>query len=250
MTGYISYQSPNQDSLNAMFQFMGFAMVGAFAVTITRDLIEETAPDEKEKLLPAVIPEPIIIPLRDAPEWVRSEWGRLHGRTKPEVRVHRTEVAEIHPPVFEYAVRDIVAHKGGETMRRYVPSYDTLLAVTPAQRALHFGGAARLGPDEAIAVMDYWGPRYQKIDLYIHPLAFEPPRLIAPELTERQMKILATTRAYIGSYRKEVFRVHRVTPTELDELRRYGLIDKRGAITTMGRNIVGREEPWTTYVRS
>lgn len=312
MAGYIPYQPPNEDWLNTMFQLMGFAMVGAFAVAVTKAMIGERSPakqlfpktkkvrfdradidsaiaaaqrlQSEENLyvfatylgyvierrpppsiqpyiivhpdgttktvmphLPAVVAEPILIPLRDAPEWVRTEWGRLHGRTRPEVQVHRTEVATIHPPTFEYAVRDIVAHKGGRTMRRYVPSYDTLLAVTPEQRALYFGGAVKLGPDDAIAVMDFWGPRYQMIDLYIHPLAYEPPRLIAPELTERQMKILATIRGYIGPYRKEVLRVHKVTTKELDELRRYGLIDARGAITTMGRNIVSKEDPWTTY---
>jgi hypothetical protein len=183
------------------------------------------------------------VPFKDAPAWVQQEWRRLHPGSIPRVRVYRTTVARIGPPVFEYAVRDIAAHKAGRTMSRYVPSYESLLAATPEEKALYFGGAVKLGPDEAIAVMDYWGDRFKSIDLYVHPAAYEPPRLMAPSLTDRQMKILATIRAYTSAYRKEVFQANRVAQAELDELQRMGLIDRRGAITVMGRNVVGRERP-------
>jgi len=62
------------------------------------------------------------------------------------------------------------------------------------------------------------------------------------------MKILATIRAYTSKYRKEVFETHGVTQAELDELQKLGLIDRRGAITVIGRNVVGRESPLTTYL--
>lgn len=188
--------------------------------------------------------ETIIIPFRDAPSWVKTEWERLHGATKPEVTVHRTEVAEIYTQTFEYAVRDIVAYKAGHVMSEYVPAYESLLAVTARERSLYFGGAVKLKPDEAIAVMDYWGPRYQHIDLYIHPEAYELPRVLAPVLTDRQRKILASIRGYTSAYRREIFQRHEVTQVELDELQRMGLIDRRAAITTMGRNVIGDEQPW------
>jgi uncharacterized membrane protein (UPF0127 family) len=183
------------------------------------------------------------VPFKGAPAWVQQEWKRLHPGSVPRVRVYRTIVARIGAPVFEYAVRDIVAHKAGRTMSRYVPSYESLLAATPEEKALYFGGAVKLGPDEAVAVMNYWGDRFKSIDLYVHPAAYEPPQLVAPTLTDRQMRILATIRAYTSKYRKGVFQANRVTQAELDELQRMGLIDRRGAITVMGRNVVGRERP-------
>ncbi|MEK7848452.1 MAG: hypothetical protein AAB270_05970 [Chloroflexota bacterium] len=191
--------------------------------------------------------EVIEVPFKESPAWVREEWQRLHPGSIPRVRVYRTTVARIHSPVFEYAVRDIVAHKAGKTMARYVPPYESLLAATPEERALYFGGAVKLGPDEAIAVMDFWGDRFKSIDLYVHPVAYEPPRLLAPSLTERQMRLLATIRSYIPSYRREVFQAHRVSQAELDELQRMGLIDRRGAITVMGRNAAGRTQPLDRY---
>jgi len=185
----------------------------------------------------------IEIPFKDAPAWVQEAWKQLHPGSIPRVKVYRTTVARIDPPFFEYAVRDIIAHKAGRTMSKYVPSYESLLAATPEEKALYFGGAVKLGPDEMIAVMDYWGDRFKSIDLYVHPAAYEPPKLIAPSLTDRQMKILGTIRAYTSAYRKEVFEANRVTQMELDELQRLGLIDRRGAITVLGRNVVGRESP-------
>lgn len=57
MTGYTPYQ--NQDFLDTMFQFMGFAMVGAFAVAITKAVIEGMSPAEERKvdLMPQVMIE-------------------------------------------------------------------------------------------------------------------------------------------------------------------------------------------------
>ena len=185
--------------------------------------------------------ETIIIPFSEIPSWVKEEWVSLHGKTRPKVRVYRTTVAEIPVPVFDYAVRDIIAYKNGRTMRTYIPSYRSLLAATPEQKTLYFGGAVRLESDEAIAVMDYWEDRYQNIDLYVHPEAYEPPKVIGPALTERQRKILATIRAYTSAYRRDVFETYGVTKEELDELRKLGLIDKRSAITMIGRNMVGKE---------
>ena len=187
--------------------------------------------------------EVIEIPFRDAPQWVQDEWRALHGKSIPRVRVYRTTVARIAPPVFEYASRDIVAHSKGRTMRRYVPSYESLLASTPEEKSLYFGGAVPLGPDDAIAVMDYWGDRFKMIDLYVHPAAFEPPHLVAPKLTDQQLRILATIRAYTPRYRKEVFERQGVTDQELEELRAMGLLDRRNAITVMGRNVVGKMHP-------
>ncbi|MCL0088774.1 hypothetical protein M1O54_00165 [Dehalococcoidia bacterium] len=245
MTGYISYRSPNEDWLNAMSRFMGFAVVGAFAASIAKTMIEDTSPEPTpEEAHNNPNPEPILIPFAEAPKWVRKEWQWLYGRTRPRVELYRTEVARITPPTFEYAVRNIVAHKKGQIMRRYVPSYDTLLASTREDRTLYFGGGVKLKPGEAIAVMDYWGDRFQGIKLYIHPADYEPPKLIKPDLTERQMKILATISAYKPRYRREVLKAAKVTQDELDELRKMGLIDARGAITITGRNIVGAEDPW------
>jgi uncharacterized membrane protein (UPF0127 family) len=191
--------------------------------------------------------EAIEIPFKDAPSWVQEEWKKLHPGSVPHVHVHRTNIARIDSPVFDYAVRDVVASKAGRTMTKYVPAYDSLLASSTEEKALYFGGSVKLNPDEAIAVMDFWGDRFKNIDLYIHPAAYEPPKLVAPSLTDRQMKILATIRAYTSTYRKEVFGANKVTTDEVEELQRLGLIDRRGAITVMGRNVVGNEKPLSSY---
>ncbi len=190
----------------------------------------------------------IEMPFKDAPEWVQDAWKRLHPGSIPRVHVYRTNTARIDSPVFEYAVRDIVASKAGKTMTRYVPAYESLISASPEEKTLYFGGAVKLQPDEAVAVMDFWGGRFKSIDLYVHPAAYEPPKLIAPHLSSRQMKVLATIRAYTPRYRKEVFDTNSVTQGELDELQRLGLIDRRGALTVMGRNVVGREEPLSSYL--
>lgn len=54
MTGYISYRSPNEDWLNAMSQFVGSAVIGAFAVAVSKSMIEGMALKE-EKFLPATV---------------------------------------------------------------------------------------------------------------------------------------------------------------------------------------------------
>ncbi|MCL0076501.1 hypothetical protein M1N86_01310 [Dehalococcoidia bacterium] len=54
MTGYISYRSPNEDWFNAISRFMGFAVVGAFAVAVSKSVIERMTPKE-EKFLPATV---------------------------------------------------------------------------------------------------------------------------------------------------------------------------------------------------
>ena len=205
---------------------------------------------QKANYLPQTVEtgDVIEIPLKDAPVWVQDAWKRLHQGSVPRVHIYRTNTARIDSPVFEYAVRDIVASKAGKTLSMYVPAYESLLASSPEEKALYFGGAVKLMPDEAIAVMDFWGDRFKSIDLYVHPAAYEPPKLVAPSLTSRQMKILATIRAYTSNYRREVFDTNVVTQSELDELQRLGLVDRRGALTVMGRNVVGREEPLSSYL--
>ncbi len=207
-------------------------------------------PDDKPCYLPQTVreSESIEVPFKDAPSWVQEEWKKLHSGSIPRVHVHRVTVARIDVPVFEYAVRDIAANKAGRTVSRYVPAYDALLTSSSEEKALYFGGAIRLGPDEAIAVMDFWGDRFKSIDLYVNPAAYEPPKLVAPSLTSRQMKILATIRSYTSAYRREVFELNKVNQAELDELQRLGLIDRRGALTVTGRNVVGREEPLSSYL--
>lgn len=192
----------------------------------------------------AAPPEYFNVPFRETPDWLQQAWNNLHPRTVPLVEVYRTPVARIDPPGNDFYVRDIVAHKGGRVMSRYVPSYDSLSASTPQDQSLYFGGAVNLAPDEGIAVMDFWGDRYKHIDLYVHPQAYEPPQLLGPDLTDRQKKILAAIRSYTSAYRKELFRQHNVIPEELEALQSLGLIDRRNAITVMGRNVIGNEQAW------
>jgi hypothetical protein len=189
-------------------------------------------------------PETFNVPFRETPDWLQEAWKNLHPRTVPNVEVYRTTVARIDPPGNDFYVRDIVAHKGGRVMSRYVPSYDSLMSSTPQDRSLYFGGAVNLAPDEGIAVMDFWGDRYKHIDLYVHPHAYEPPKLLGPDLTTRQKAILASIRSYTSAYRKELFREHDVVPGELEALQALGLIDRRNAITVMGRNVIGNEQAW------
>jgi hypothetical protein len=189
-------------------------------------------------------PESFNVPFKETPHWLQEAWNLIHPRTVPMVEVYRTTVARIDPPGNDYYVRDIVAHKDGRVIAHYVPSYDSLTASTPQDRSLYFGGAVRLGPGDAIATMDFWGDRYKKIDLYVHPEAYEPPKLLGPELTERQKKILASIRSYTSAYRKQLFGEHNVRPEEIGALQVLGLIDRRNAITVMGRNVIGNEQAW------
>lgn len=229
---------------------LGMEKPSSVFVNSVYDYLESIGKLQKgQKFLPSVesppdtVPE-IKIPFREAPDWVRDEWNRLHPGSRPQVSVYRTEVAKISEPVFDYAVRDIVAHKGNQTLSKYVPSYESLLSSTPEQKALYFGGAVRLAPDEAIAVMDFWGDRFKNIELYVHPSAYEPAKMVAPQLTERQLEILAAFRAYTSSYRGEKFEENKVTPTEIAELQNMGLVTRGNAITTLGRNVVGSHEPF------
>ncbi|KKK76533.1 hypothetical protein LCGC14_2862690, partial [marine sediment metagenome] len=162
--------------------------------------------------------------------------------------VYRVLVARISYPYSDYTVRTIVAWDGasGVAMKSWVPSYDTLISSTAEEKALYFGGAVPLHAGRAIAVMDKQ-PTYGRIDLYMFPDDYLPPTTIAPTLTERQTKILATTRTYTSSYRRVMFGRYRVAQQEFDELREMGLLDRRGAITITGRNVVGDAAPWYEY---
>jgi hypothetical protein len=192
----------------------------------------------------------IEIPFKDAPQWVQQAWktGSYGFRTGvPRVYIHSTEEAKIDTPYSDYVVRDIYAkNKAGQVMEKYVPPYDSLISSTLEEQRLYFGGGVHLNQGDAIAVMDTGGG-IKTIDLYVHPLDYQPPELLVPKLTERQMKILASVRSFISLYRREVFEANNVTQRELDELRAMGLIDKRGAITLMGRNVVGDADPLERY---
>src|SRR5262245_16448192 len=66
----------------------------------------------------------------------------------------------------------------------------------------------------------------------------------SPALSVRHGQILATIRAYISSYRKEIWRRQAVTPTELADLRTLGYLDHRGALTLAGKNASQPYQPF------
>lgn len=166
-------------------------------------------------------------------------------RRVPQVRVITGTTATIGRSYDDRLVRRILAYNArtNKVMSEYVPGYESLLGSTKREQQLYGGGNVQLTPGNAMAVFDLMG-NYAHIDLYVHPSDFQPSKAVAPVLTERQKKILATVRAYTSTYRRETFARNRVVQRELDELQQMGLLDKRGAITIMGRNISGYDQPY------
>ncbi|MDP2665159.1 MAG: hypothetical protein Q8P23_00725 [bacterium] len=184
----------------------------------------------------------IEIPWNDAPEWLRTAWEQEKVQTtkRPKLIVKTTQVVDIGPPYSDYCVRNIVAHDANrnETQANYVPSYDSILGSSPKEQALYLGGRAKLNPGNAIAVMDQCGNETPRVNLYMHPADFQPPKTLSSPLTDRQKNILNTIRSYIPAYRKGVFAGHGVTDNEFSELQKLGMVDKRRALTLLGRNAV------------
>ena len=181
--------------------------------------------------------EHVEIPFNDAPQWLRDAWLGLYPHDRPHVRVYRTEKAVIGQPWHDYAVRTIIAHnKRGETEAKGVPSYDTLLCSSRSEQKLYCGGEVPLLQDEAVAVFDYMS-NLKTVDLYVNPADFEPPKTIAPSLTERQKHMLAAIRGLISKAKLEEFRQNGVTEEELEQLRQMGLTNKANALTMTGKNV-------------
>jgi len=189
--------------------------------------------------------EKIEIPFNAAPEWIRRTWRGLWPGTRPTVLVTRTEVASISFPYSDSVVRNICAYDAStrEVMANYVPGYESLVSAPAEEKALYFGGQVKLSPGRQIAVMDY-EQNHNKIRLYVHPSDYTPPETLSPVLTERQQNILATTRAYVSGFRRNVFEDHGVTQNEIEELRVFGLVDRRGALTILGRNVARDYIAW------
>ena len=82
------------------------------------------------------------------------------------------------------------------------------------------------------------------IRIIVRPETVTPFLPQSSELTERHLKILATIRSYISSYRKEVFSRNNVTQGEKDELTRLSYLTKQGGLTISGKNAAQNIEPW------
>jgi hypothetical protein len=156
------------------------------------------------------------------------------------------ESANIGAPYSDAIVRRIVAYNSRRNVAemRYVPGHESLLGSSREEQRLYVGGTVALTPGNSIAVMDSM-PGLSSITVYMHPADFQPSQALGPVLTERQRKILATVRSYTSTYRRELFERFRVRQNELGELQGMGLLDRRGAITIMGRNVSGRDEPFS-----
>jgi hypothetical protein len=181
---------------------------------------------------------------------VQEAWNAFEPGKRPKVHVRVGESANIGPPFSDAIVRRIVAYSSRRNVAemRYVPGYESLLGSSPVEQRLYLGGTVALTPGNSIAVMDSM-PGLSSITVYMHPADFTPSQALGPVLTERQRKILATVRSFTSTYRRELFARFRVRQADLDELREMGLLDRRGAITIMGRNVSGRDEPFSEFDR-
>jgi hypothetical protein len=129
-------------------------------------------------------------------------------------------------------------------------SYDTMLAtrVNPYERIVNVPPGIRVW----ITTYDgQWGGFWSRVDVYMNEADFSrmaaqvaEPLKPYVELTDRQKTILATIRAYTSSYRRDVFARNKVTLAEIDELYKKGFVDRRGALTRLGRIAAEDIEPW------
>lgn len=175
---------------------------------------------------------------------------RESGGHKPIKFVDRIEVLRCPAPFNpsaqgDFAFTSSYSWDGKILSRGPAFSYDTMLAtrVNPYERIVTVIKGVRVW----ITTYDgQWGGHWSRVHVYMNMLDFD--KLLSQvkgelkphiDLTERQMKILATVRAYKSDYRKDVFRRNRVTVDEMQELNRLGLIDARGAITRSGKLVVG-----------
>ena len=189
---------------------------------------------------------PVEVPFKETPNWLQQAWNEFEPGKRPRVHVNTGEVAKIGTPFHEGIVRRIVAHSSarGESRVKSVPGYESLMGSPKGEQRLYFGGEVELTPGNSIAVMDSM-PGLSSISLYMHPDDFQPSAAIDPTLTTRQRKILATVRSFTSTYRRELFDRFRVLPSELDSLREMGFLDRRGAITIMGRNVSSDDQPFS-----
>jgi hypothetical protein len=88
------------------------------------------------------------------------------------------------------------------------------------------------------------------LTFYIHPadVAALIPAQNGPELSDRELKALAIVGGVKSSYRADEFARQGYKPAEVETIKarllELGLIDKRGAITTAGRNARGDARPY------
>ena len=191
---------------------------------------------------------PIEVPFKETPAWVQEAWNAFEPGKRPRVYVKVGDSANIGSPGHDAIVRRIVAHSSRKNMAemRYVPGYESLLGSSPTEQRLYMGGKVELRPGDSMAVFDSM-PGIASITLYMHPDDFQPSRAIGPTLTERQRKILATVRSFTSTYRRELFDRFRVRQDELEELQKMRLLDRRSAVTIMGRNVSGRDQPFSPF---
>ena len=190
----------------------------------------------------------IEVPFNETPSWVQQAWNDFEPRHRPRVHVKVGTSADIGPPFHDGIVRRIVAHSSrrGASMVKSVPGYESLISSPEGEQRLYMGGKVEVTPGNSIAVMDFM-PGVASITLYVHPDDFQPSRAIGPTLTERQRKILATVRSFTSTYRRELFDRFRVRQDELEELQKMRLLDRRSAVTIMGRNVSGRDQPFSPF---
>lgn len=190
------------------------------------------------------------VPFKETPAWVQEAWNHFEPGKRPRVHVRIGESANIGAPYSDAIVRRIVAYNSRRNLAemRYVPGYESLMGSSREEQRLYVGGTVKLTPGNSIAVMDSM-PGLSSITLYMHQDDFQRSQALGPVLTERQRKILATVRSFTSTYRRELFARFRVRQADLDELREMGLLDRRGAMTIMGRNISGRDEPFSEFER-
>ena len=143
------------------------------------------------------------VPFKDTPAWVQKAWQEFEPGKRPRVHVRTGALARIGAPFHDGIVRRIVAHslRQGASMVKSVPGYESLMGVGAEEQRLYVGGEVELTPGNSIAVMDSM-PGLASITLHMHPDDFQPSQSLAPGLTARQRKILATIRSFTSTYRR------------------------------------------------
>lgn len=108
-----------------------------------------------------------------------------------------------------------------------------------------------------IAIIAYqWAGLSKSVEVYLHPSNITPQIEDRAELTANQLAILYCMRAYKNTYggetdlrRKEAGRAgYRLSPEEWAKeqsiLQEAGFLDRRGSLTTKGKNAAPKQLTW------